>query len=187
MANVNAPFGFRPIRRLDGEVRTPSKRPPTSQVASAKEAAAITATNAGRAKAVALASMPGLTVTNQQESATVPAHRAHDRQRAQAPHASPRGQGIRLLGKAEILAITGVTFPTIWAWMRAGAFPRSRVCGGKSMWLSSEIDAWLAALPLRKLKGDDEERRRERANPSQCELAPKNDNLHRRWRSRLKE
>jgi predicted DNA-binding transcriptional regulator AlpA len=61
---------------------------------------------------------------------------------------------VRLLDKAEVLAITAVSFPTIWKWMRAGTFPRSRAVGGKSMWLSSEIDQWLAALPLRKLKGD---------------------------------
>ena len=61
----------------------------------------------------------------------------------------------RLLDKAEILTITGVSFPTVWAWMRAGTFPRSRVVGGKSMWLSTEIDAWLAQLPVRPLKGDE--------------------------------
>jgi predicted DNA-binding transcriptional regulator AlpA len=38
--------------------------------------------------------------------------------------------------------------------MRDGRFPRSRIVGGKSMWLSSEIDAWLSGLPLRPLKGD---------------------------------
>ena len=38
--------------------------------------------------------------------------------------------------------------------MRAGTFPRSRVVGGKSMWLSTEVDAWMSALPLRPLKGD---------------------------------
>jgi predicted DNA-binding transcriptional regulator AlpA len=67
-----------------------------------------------------------------------------------------RAPPVRLLDKADILAITHVTFPTVWAWMRAGAFPRSRIVGGKSMWLSSEIDAWLAELPVRQLKGDPE-------------------------------
>ena len=33
--------------------------------------------------------------------------------------------------------------------MRAGTFPRSRVVGGKSMWRSDEIDAWLVALQVR--------------------------------------
>jgi predicted DNA-binding transcriptional regulator AlpA len=76
---------------------------------------------------------------------------------SETPSATPAEharRGIRLLDKAEVLNITGVTFPTIWAWMRAGTFPRSRVVGGKSMWLSTEVDAWLAALPVRPLKGD---------------------------------
>jgi hypothetical protein len=34
---------------------------------------------------------------------------------------------------------------------------RSRAVGGKSMWRSDEIDAWLAALPVRAVKGDDVE------------------------------
>jgi predicted DNA-binding transcriptional regulator AlpA len=61
---------------------------------------------------------------------------------------------IRLLSKAEVMAISGLSFPSIWAWMRDGRFPRSRVVGGKSMWRSDEIDAWLAGLPVRPLKGD---------------------------------
>ena len=60
----------------------------------------------------------------------------------------------RLLTKAEVLAIANVTYPTVWAWMRAGVFPRSRVAGGRSMWRSDEIDEWLAGLPVRPLKGD---------------------------------
>jgi predicted DNA-binding transcriptional regulator AlpA len=72
-----------------------------------------------------------------------------------APRAPP---AVRLLGKAEILQITGMTFPTIWAWMRDGKFPRSRATGGsnsKSVWLSSEIEVWIAGLPVRPLKGDE--------------------------------
>lgn len=56
--------------------------------------------------------------------------------------------------KTEVCALTNATFPSIWAWMRAGTFPRARVVGGRSMWLSTEVDAWLAALPVRPLKGD---------------------------------
>jgi predicted DNA-binding transcriptional regulator AlpA len=61
---------------------------------------------------------------------------------------------VRLLSKSDVCALTGVSFPTLWLWMQAGTFPRSRVVGGKSKWLSTEIDAWLAALPTRRLKGD---------------------------------
>jgi predicted DNA-binding transcriptional regulator AlpA len=60
----------------------------------------------------------------------------------------------RLVHKGELLERLGVSFPTIWSWMRRGTFPRARVVGGKSCWLSSEIDAWVASLPVRRLKGD---------------------------------
>jgi predicted DNA-binding transcriptional regulator AlpA len=64
----------------------------------------------------------------------------------------------RLLSKAQVCAIAGVTFPTIWAWMRAGKFPRARKAGvgnnGKSVWRSDEVEQWLADLPVRRLKGD---------------------------------
>jgi len=67
-------------------------------------------------------------------------------------------RGERLLDKSQICKIANVTYPTVWAWMRQGKFPRARAVGGKSMWLTSEVDAWLAALPVRKLKGDVEKR-----------------------------
>jgi predicted DNA-binding transcriptional regulator AlpA len=61
---------------------------------------------------------------------------------------------ITLIAKADVLAITGKSYKTIWTWMQAGKFPRSRVVGGRVMWLSGEIDAWLNALPVQRLKGD---------------------------------
>src|SRR5215510_12923596 len=61
----------------------------------------------------------------------------------------------RLLDKAQVCAITNVTYPTLWTWMRSGRFPRARIVGGKSMWLSDEVEAWLATLPVRPLKGDE--------------------------------
>jgi predicted DNA-binding transcriptional regulator AlpA len=75
----------------------------------------------------------------------------HDVEHVHAPRGPP---GLRLLDKAEVCAIANVTYPTLWAWMRRGAFPRSRICGGKSMWRSDEVAAWLDALPRRPLKGD---------------------------------
>jgi predicted DNA-binding transcriptional regulator AlpA len=100
---------------------------------------------------------PTLTKANQKHRAKAALAAERPAQRVDHNHIhAPRGPpgGIRLLDKAEILAITGVTYPTIWAWMRAGKFPRARIAGGKSMWLSSEIDAWLAGLQVRPLKGD---------------------------------
>jgi len=84
-----------------------------------------------------------------QENDTPPAPERHG--------AAPLSQGPpRLLDKGEVCIIANVTFPTVWAWMRAGTFPRARVVGGKSMWLSVEVEHWLAALPVRPLKGDTE-------------------------------
>jgi predicted DNA-binding transcriptional regulator AlpA len=69
--------------------------------------------------------------------------------------ASDRSQAPpRLLDRHDIVELTGVSYPTIWSWMRAGTFPRGRICGGKSMWLSSEVEAWMRALPVRRLKGE---------------------------------
>ena len=62
----------------------------------------------------------------------------------------------RLVFKGELLERTGLSFPTIWSMMRKGEFPRSRVVGGKSAWLAREVDSWFAALPRRRLKGDDD-------------------------------
>ena len=38
--------------------------------------------------------------------------------------------------------------------MMDGTFPRSRFIGGKAVWLESEINAWIIALPVRRLKSD---------------------------------
>jgi predicted DNA-binding transcriptional regulator AlpA len=70
------------------------------------------------------------------------------------PSDQVQGAPVRLLTKSGVCALANATFPSIWAWMRAGTFPRARVVGGRSMWLSSEIDTWLADLPVRRLKGD---------------------------------
>jgi predicted DNA-binding transcriptional regulator AlpA len=71
------------------------------------------------------------------------------------PARRPPSLTLRLLTKPEILLIAGgVSYVTLWSWVRAGTFPRSRVVGGKSMWRSDEVQAWLDALPVRPLKGD---------------------------------
>jgi predicted DNA-binding transcriptional regulator AlpA len=62
--------------------------------------------------------------------------------------------GLRLLSKPEVLEKIGVSYPCLWSWMRQGKFPRSRDLGGRIAWLESEINDWIANLPVRKLKGD---------------------------------
>jgi predicted DNA-binding transcriptional regulator AlpA len=64
------------------------------------------------------------------------------------------GKTTRLLSKLEVCERVNLTYPTIWAWMRAGKFPRSRDLGGKICWLSTEIDDWITNRPVRRLKGD---------------------------------
>jgi prophage regulatory protein len=121
----------------------PTTKQPAAQVAASTKAAELKAENESkRPQPIWLQRpMPAL------ESETLLAP-----ERLSAAHQS---QGPpRLLGKAEVCAIANVSFPTVWSWMRAGTFPRSRVVGGKSMWLSTEVEAWLAALPVRPLKGD---------------------------------
>ena len=133
------------------EIPTPAA--PAAQVVLAKKAA--------KAKAKAKAKPGGLPAAlvaanrkHQAKQALAGApdtHSKHDQTRVHAPRAPP---DTRLLSKPEVLAIANVTYPTLWAWMRAGGFPRSRVVGGRSMWLSTEVEAWLAELPIRHLKGD---------------------------------
>jgi predicted DNA-binding transcriptional regulator AlpA len=59
-----------------------------------------------------------------------------------------------LLSRPEITALVGFEYPTVWKMMRQGRFPRSRIVGGKSMWISTEVSRWIANLPVRRLKGD---------------------------------
>jgi predicted DNA-binding transcriptional regulator AlpA len=87
-------------------------------------------------------------LTPLQEADTVSApERVGASDRSQAPP--------RLLDRHDIMELTGASYPTIWAWMRAGAFPRGRIVGGKTKWVGSEVETWLRALPVRRLKGDD--------------------------------
>jgi predicted DNA-binding transcriptional regulator AlpA len=130
-------------------------KPPAAQVAVAKKAADAKARK-GKTSVIA----PQLIEANDQvladaalAAATAPASE-HDDRNVHTARAPPAPLGVRLLSKREVLAIANASYPTVWSWMRQGTFPRSRVVGGKSMWRSDEVEAWLGALPIRKLKGD---------------------------------
>jgi predicted DNA-binding transcriptional regulator AlpA len=132
---------------------------PTSQVpqvAAAKKAAALKAKNKSP-KLSAKLRKASTAVAFAQALKPDDKHHQHDRERVYAPRA-PRAPPVRLLGKPEVLCITGVTFPTVWKWMRTGQFPRARIIGqgpsSKSVWRSDEVERWLARLPTRALKGD---------------------------------
>jgi predicted DNA-binding transcriptional regulator AlpA len=124
-----------------------TKAPRKAQVAAAKKAAALKAAN--EAKRPQPPWLQGIHAAPARETLppTSP-ERVGEAHQSQGPP--------RLMSKAEVLVVAGCTYPTLWKMMREGNFPRSRVLGGKSMWLSTEVDAWMAALPVRRLKGDAE-------------------------------
>jgi len=59
---------------------------------------------------------------------------------------------LRILSKRQLLDKIPLTFPTIWARMRAGTFPRAVDYCGKTGWIEEEVDAWIKARPLRAYK-----------------------------------
>lgn len=90
-------------------------------------------------------------------AAVAPANAARRQRAPLAPvpvHTEDDLSSLRLLSRPEILDITGVSYALLWQMMREGRFPRSRAFGGRTVWVQSEIDAWIKSLPLRALKGD---------------------------------
>lgn len=61
----------------------------------------------------------------------------------------------RLISKGEVLERIGVSFPTLWAWMRVGRFPAAREMGGKVCWIEKEIDDWITNRPVKEYKPAD--------------------------------
>jgi predicted DNA-binding transcriptional regulator AlpA len=125
-----------------------TKKKPSAQVEPAQKAAAIKAANEATRPQPNWLRRESLSPPRETETPPAPERlRASDRS---------QGPPSRLLDRHEVCALAGTSYPTLWVWMRAGTFPRSRVVGGKSMWLLSEIEEWMAALPVRRLKGDAE-------------------------------
>jgi predicted DNA-binding transcriptional regulator AlpA len=60
----------------------------------------------------------------------------------------------RLLTKAEVVELTGRSWVTLWEWQQQGKFPRARDLNGRPVWWSPDIQAFLAGLPVRRIKGD---------------------------------
>jgi prophage regulatory protein len=57
------------------------------------------------------------------------------------------------LSKAQVLAKIPISPPTLWSWVRAGKFPRPRIISqNKTVWLQSEVHAWMLERPLRRYK-----------------------------------
>jgi predicted DNA-binding transcriptional regulator AlpA len=128
-------------------IKTTKTKKPAAQVEPANKAAALkAAADKKKAQSPWLRDLARQLPPLSDESLPSAAERMRAAHQSQGPP--------RLLDKAQVCVIANASYPTVWAWMRAGTFPRSRAVGGRSMWLSSEVDAWLAALPVRPLKGD---------------------------------
>jgi predicted DNA-binding transcriptional regulator AlpA len=144
------------------ESKTAKHASPAAQIALAKKAAALKATNKGQKPGT-----PAAIITAKQRHlfrAALVAEAIADRKDAEANGHPPRAPpSVLLLSKTDIVGITGVTYPTIWKWMNAGTFPRSRVVGGKAMWRSDDVKAWFDALPMQTLKCDKQKEEAEAA------------------------
>lgn len=58
-----------------------------------------------------------------------------------------------VMSKVEVLEVTGLSYPTIWAAMRRGEFPMSvRLLSAKVAWYRDEVAAWLESRPRSQLK-----------------------------------
>jgi prophage regulatory protein len=70
-----------------------------------------------------------------------------------AANDAAEAESLVLLSKAQVLKKIPVTAPTLWAWVRAGKFPRPRaISPNKTVWIEAEIDAWIRAQPVRNYK-----------------------------------
>lgn len=67
----------------------------------------------------------------------------NDQRAANDPIAPPKPS--RLLRLAEVIERVGLGKSAIYTRIRAKAFPRQVDLGGVSVWVESEIDAWIAA------------------------------------------
>jgi predicted DNA-binding transcriptional regulator AlpA len=66
----------------------------------------------------------------------------------------------KLLAKRQVLELLGCSANSLWRWVRAGRFPKGKMLGSKTVWLSTEVEAFVAGLPSQRLKpwegdGDD--------------------------------
>ena len=54
-----------------------------------------------------------------------------------------------LLSKRQVCDKVGLSPHYIWRLVQAGKFPEGRIMGRRTLWVSSEIDAWIFAQPRR--------------------------------------
>jgi predicted DNA-binding transcriptional regulator AlpA len=62
------------------------------------------------------------------------------------------GENSRLLGKRELCEKLDRTFQCLHKWIAQGRFPAPRDFLGRPAWLESDINRWIAELPLRRYR-----------------------------------
>lgn len=51
---------------------------------------------------------------------------------------------LRILRKAQVLEMTGLSYSTVWRLEKAGQFPARRQLGAKSVgWIAKEVENWI--------------------------------------------
>jgi predicted DNA-binding transcriptional regulator AlpA len=64
---------------------------------------------------------------------------------------------VRLLSRAEVTDLAGVTYVALWGWIRDGKFPPGRSIGSGPKahvaWIESEVEDWIRSRPKRIPKG----------------------------------
>jgi predicted DNA-binding transcriptional regulator AlpA len=130
---------------------TAAKKKPAAQAALARKAKKLKDEKHESAGAKVRAQLDSDSQKPSSETVPLPKHR-----RAPIEEARPPPKHARLLSREEVLARVGVSYPTLWTWMRAGNFPRARAMGGRIGWLESEIEEWIVTRPIKRLKGDEE-------------------------------
>jgi predicted DNA-binding transcriptional regulator AlpA len=61
-------------------------------------------------------------------------------------------EDLAFLSKRDVLRLIPISGPTLWQWTRTGNFPAPRIIGSKTVWLASEVYAWMQTRPLRQYK-----------------------------------
>ena len=54
----------------------------------------------------------------------------------------------KILRRAEVLALIGVSNVTLWRWVKENHFPSQVILGPGSVgWLASDVEAWIESRP----------------------------------------
>jgi predicted DNA-binding transcriptional regulator AlpA len=56
--------------------------------------------------------------------------------------------GPHLKDREQVVKLTGFSYPYLLEAMKEGRFPRARRWGNRNVWLSAEVEQWMASLPL---------------------------------------